>query len=181
LLFRTNAQYWVDRASCVVGSQSNGSPSPLPLSPKGGEGHKGAVPAPVAEPATGPVQGIVVATAVPRPAAPAEPPEGEQFQELTHWLEMGLTRLEIEAIKARGVSQLLFQLYKTLEAACPPDLTDVAYRTQAVWGRVLGDVAEASAAILLNTLEPYQREIEHHFALERQSRFRGPMAYYLQF
>src|SRR5262249_16738192 len=35
-----------------------------------------------------------------------EPPEGEQFRELTHWLEMGLSRLEIEAIKSRGVSQL---------------------------------------------------------------------------
>src|SRR5262249_6375620 len=37
------------------------------------------------------------------PAA-ADLPEGEQFQDLVRWLEMGLTRLEIEAIKARGVS-----------------------------------------------------------------------------
>src|SRR5262249_44158595 len=28
-------------------------------------------------------------------------PQGEQFQELVRWLEMGLSRLEIEAIKAR--------------------------------------------------------------------------------
>jgi hypothetical protein len=33
--------------------------------------------------------------------------------------------------------------------------------------------------VLLNTLEPYQREIEHHFALQRQGRFRGLMASYL--
>src|SRR5438270_4094161 len=30
-------------------------------------------------------------------------PEGEQFGLLRHWLELGLTRLEIEAVKARGV------------------------------------------------------------------------------
>src|SRR5262249_13363863 len=39
----------------------------------------------------------------PRP----EVPEGEQFEDLSNWVELGLTRLEIEAIKARGVSQLL--------------------------------------------------------------------------
>ncbi len=50
------------------------------------------------------------------------PVEGEQFAELVRWLEMGLTRLEIEAIKARGVSQLLAQFEETMEAIAPPDL-----------------------------------------------------------
>jgi energy-coupling factor transporter ATP-binding protein EcfA2 len=36
-----------------------------------------------------------------------DPPEGETFTDLVHWLEMGLSRLEIESIKARGVGQLL--------------------------------------------------------------------------
>jgi hypothetical protein len=36
-----------------------------------------------------------------------------------------------------------------------------------------------TAEVLLNTLEPNQREIEHHFALEGQRRFRGLMAGYL--
>src|SRR5262249_59378391 len=62
-------------------------------------------------------------------------PEGEQFRELTHWLEMGLTRLEIEAIKARGVSQLLAHLQQALVAACPPDLTDTAGPGRAGAGR----------------------------------------------
>jgi len=92
---------------------------------------------------------------------------------------MGLTRLEIEAIKARGVSQLLHHLQEALTAACPPDLTDVAARTQSAWERILGEEAGANAEVLLNTLEPYQREIEHHFALEGQRRFRGLMAGYL--
>jgi energy-coupling factor transporter ATP-binding protein EcfA2 len=111
--------------------------------------------------------------------APAELPEGEQFPQLVDWLEMGLTRLEIEAIKARGVSQLLQHMQQALRAASPPDLTDIAERTRAAWTAPLAEEAAASSAVLLNTLEPYQREIEHHFALEEQRRFHGIMAWYL--
>jgi hypothetical protein len=107
------------------------------------------------------------------------PLPGEQFQELVTWLEMGLTRLEIEAIKARGISRLLQQLQHALLAACPPDVTEMAARTRASWSRLLVDEAKATAEVLLNTLEPYQREIEHHLALEGQRRFRGLMAAYL--
>jgi hypothetical protein len=146
LLFRTNAQFWVDRAAGRHGT---------PVGDGKGDGAGAA------------------------PPAPPQPPEGEQFKDLTRWLEMGLSRLEIEAIKARGVSQLLSQLHKMLEAASPPDLTQVAQKTRDAWSRLLGEEAAANGAILLNTLEPYQREIEHHFALQRQSRFQGPMAWYL--
>jgi energy-coupling factor transporter ATP-binding protein EcfA2 len=107
-------------------------------------------------------------------------PAGEQFAELVEWLNRGLSRLEIEAIKARGVSQLLEHLQRTLQSAYPPDLSDVAARTQAAWDRLLRDEAHETAAILLNTLEPYQREIEHYFTIESQRRFRGLMAGYLQ-
>lgn len=107
-------------------------------------------------------------------------PEGEQFQELVRWLEMGLSRLEIEAIKARGISQLLEHLGTALEKASPPDLTTQADKTKASWQRLLDDEAAASADVLLNTLEPYQREIEHHFAVESQRRFRGLMATYFR-
>jgi hypothetical protein len=34
--------------------------------------------------------------------------------------------------------------------------------------------------VLLDTLEPFQREVEHHFAAERQRHFRGVMGGYLQ-
>ncbi|HEY7315581.1 MAG TPA: GTPase [Gemmataceae bacterium] len=108
-----------------------------------------------------------------------EVPEGEQFKELTDWLEMGLTRLEIEAIKARGVSQLLQHMQQALTAAMPPDLTDTAERTRAAWMAPLTEESAATSDVLLNTLEPYQREIEHHFALEEQRRFHGIMAWYL--
>jgi hypothetical protein len=106
-------------------------------------------------------------------------PEGEQFKELIRWLEMGISRMEIEAIKARGVSQLLHQLEKAFRNAAPPDLTEQADKTRQVWLRLLADEAQADAEVLLNTLEPYQREIEHHFALQRQGYFRGLMAGYL--
>src|SRR5262249_32039934 len=94
---------------------------------------------------------------------PVSLPEGEQFRDLLHWLELGLTRLEIEAIKARGVSQLLRQMQQALEAACPPDLTDKAASTRTAWEGILAEEATATVEVLLNTLEPYQREIEHHF------------------
>jgi hypothetical protein len=108
-----------------------------------------------------------------------EPPPDEQFLDLVGWLEMGLSRLEIEAIKARGVSQLLQHLQQALRAICPPDLTETAELTRSAWEKSLGEEAAATAEVLLNTLEPYQREIEHHFALEGQRRFHGLMAGYL--
>src|SRR5262249_11236296 len=43
----------------------------------------------------------------------------------------------------------------------------------------LGEESASIAEVLINTLEPYQKEIEHHFALEGQRRFRGLMAGYL--
>jgi hypothetical protein len=111
--------------------------------------------------------------------APPGLPEGEQFKELTDWLEMGLTRLEIEAIKARGVSQLLQHMQQALTAVSPPDLTETAERTRAAWTAPLTEEAAATSDVLLGTLEPYQREIEHHFALEEQRHFHGIMAWYL--
>jgi hypothetical protein len=109
----------------------------------------------------------------------ATPPEGEQFHDLTSWLEMGLSRLEIEAIKARGVSQMLVQLEHALREASPPDLAEVAQCVKSAWAKPLGEEATVTADVLVNTLEPYQREIEHHFALEGQRRFRGLMGWYL--
>jgi hypothetical protein len=106
-------------------------------------------------------------------------PEGEQFADLVGWLEMGLTRLEIEAIKARGVSQLLHAVTEALAQAAPPDLADSAVRTKAAWERSLDEEAASMAEVLIHTLEPYQKEIEHHFALEGQRRFKGIMAGYL--
>lgn len=112
--------------------------------------------------------------------APEGLPEGEQFPELLRWLEMGLTRLEIEAVKARGVSQLLTHLGQAMQGVRPPDLTLEAERTREAWERLLDEEAEQTADVLLSTLDPYQSEIEHHFSLENQTRFRGLIAGYLR-
>jgi hypothetical protein len=107
-------------------------------------------------------------------------PPGDQFDELVTWLEKGLTRLEIEAIKARGVGQLLGHLETTLKEIEAPDLTAQAASTRSGWEKLLDAEAAATAEILVNTLEPYQKEIEHHFAIEAQQRFHGMMASYLK-
>jgi hypothetical protein len=109
----------------------------------------------------------------------ADAPEGEQFTDLVGWLEMGLTRLEVEAIKARGVGQLLHHLQTALEEACPPDLTEIAQKVRGTWELLLREEAGSTSQVLLDTLEPFQREVEHHFAAERQRHFRGIMAAYL--
>jgi len=107
-----------------------------------------------------------------------ELPPGEQFSELVHWLEAGLSRLEIEAIKARGVLALLATLERTLTEVAPPDLTEVSNHVRSAWEKPLADEAKSIAEVLLSTLEPYQREIEHHFTLQGQRRFHGLMAGY---
>ncbi len=106
-------------------------------------------------------------------------PEGEQFRDLLTWLEMGLSQLEIEAIKARGVGQMLQHLRNALETVKPPELGEPAERVRTAWQKPVAEEASALTEVLLNTLEPYQHEIELHFALEGQRRFRGPMAAYL--
>jgi hypothetical protein len=136
-----------------------------------------------AAPAQARSNGAVASHATRAPEADGAPapavPEGEQFRELQHWLEAGLTRLEIEAIKARGVGQLLSHLRDALKSVAPPDLTDVGARTRAAWEKPIAEEAAATADVLLDSLDPYQREIEHHFALQGQSRFHGLMAAYL--
>ncbi|VTS03469.1 GTPase [Tuwongella immobilis] len=111
---------------------------------------------------------------------PTNLPAGEQFVELRNWLEQGLTRLEIEAVKTRGVAELLTQLSNALVDARPPDLAIPAEKTQAVWERHLQDEAQVTTEVLLSTLEPYQTEIEHHFRIEGQHKFRGLYAGYLK-
>ncbi|HVK09631.1 MAG TPA: GTPase [Gemmataceae bacterium] len=111
---------------------------------------------------------------------PAGLPDGEQFAELRTWLEAGLTRLEIEAVKARGVGQLLGQLDAALKQVKPDDLSAEATRTRQAWELLLLEEAAASGDVLVSTLEPYATEIEHHFRVEGQQKFRGLMAAYLK-
>lgn len=174
LLFRTCAQHWVDAASAPVAAvmpAANGrNEEMMPV----------AVVATFGESPSSPSAAAAAILATYHDRVPTTLPEGEQFAELVHWLNTGLNRLEIEAIKARGVMQLLNHLRSMLESAMPPDLVAIAERTKFAWEKLVDEEATAIADVLLNTLEPYQREIEHHFTVESQRRFRGLMAGYLQ-
>jgi hypothetical protein len=119
-------------------------------------------------------------TGIGLPPKPADLPEGEQFQLLRNWLELGLTRLEIEAVKARGVGQLLAQIARVVDDVRPPDLTGEGEKVKAAWEKTLAEEADVQADVLVGTLEPYQTEVEHHFSMEDQSRFRGLMAAYMR-
>lgn len=128
LLFRTCAQYWVDRAI--------GADATLP---------------------------------------------DDQFTLLKNWLELGLSRLEIEAVKARGVGQLLTQFERVASETRPPDLTSRVEKVQEAWSKTLAEEAGVQTEVMVGTLEPYRTEIEHHFSVEGQKKFRGLMAAYLRF
>lgn len=114
------------------------------------------------------------------PPKPTDLPEGEQFPLLRNWLELGITKLEIEAVKARGVGQLLTHIERTAESVRPPDLTAEAEKVKAAWEKTLAEEADVQADVLVGTLEPYQTEVEHHFSVEDQQRFRGLMAAYMK-
>jgi energy-coupling factor transporter ATP-binding protein EcfA2 len=113
-------------------------------------------------------------------AVPKDLPPGEQFRELRDWLEAGLTRLEIEAVKARGVGQLIAQAEAAIAAVRPPDLSVQAARVRSAWEGVLAAEAEAQADVLVGTLDPYQSEVEHHFSVRGQQNFWGLTAGYLR-
>lgn len=114
------------------------------------------------------------------PPPPPDLPEGDQFPLLRNWLELGLSRLEIEAVKARGVEQLLAALIRALDAVRPPELSQAAETVAQTWKRTLAEEADDQAEVLVGTLEPYQTEVEHHFSVEDLKRFRGLMAAYLR-
>ncbi|MCZ2341857.1 MAG: 50S ribosome-binding GTPase [Bacteroidales bacterium] len=111
---------------------------------------------------------------------PENLPPGEQFPELRHWLELGLTRLEIEAVKARGVGQLVEHVERATQAVMPPELETAAHKVRAAWTDTLNAEADSQTEILSGTLEPYRNELEHHFSLQGQQQFRGLMAIYLR-
>lgn len=111
---------------------------------------------------------------------PSDLPEGEQFAELVHWLELGLSHLEIEAVKARGVLQLLDDLDQQLARAMPPDLTMPAKHTASAWAEILREEAEDDAQVLVNALDPSQPEIERHFIRQGHEQFKGPTLWYLK-
>ena len=112
----------------------------------------------------------------PTPAVPEE-----TFLDLVRWLEQGISRIEIEAIKSRGVGRLLDELGATIAAVAPPDLTKAASACEPAWRGTIHHDVDESVGLLLSTLEPHRTEIERHFAERRRHQFTGLMGGYLGF
>ncbi len=111
---------------------------------------------------------------------PPQLPPGEQFAQLQQWLAWGLNRREIEAIKTRGIEQLLVSLRQVLAEHLPPPWETAWNRLHQEWQRILQHEARQQADILLRGVEPYQADIENHFTQRDQLRYRGFMAAYLR-
>lgn len=107
-------------------------------------------------------------------------PEGEQFRELVQWLEDGLTQREIEAIKARGVYELLNRLEAVLMRVRPEDLTEAAARARRAWDKVLRQETQEMADILLKSLDSQAARLESFFRDALYEQFKGLMGGFLR-
>lgn len=111
---------------------------------------------------------------------PQQLPEGEQFKQLESWLEHGLNRLEIQAIKAKGLVQLLHQLALELKSAQPPDIKDAAVKTVSAWQDTLATEVDRLTDRFLIKIDAHHRAIEKRFADRIHQQFRGFTAVFLQ-
>jgi hypothetical protein len=109
---------------------------------------------------------------------PQKLPDGEQFLALMAWLEQGLTKREIEAIRNKGIAQLLEQLKPTLQEIQPPDVQDAAAKTWDAWRQTLRDEVRVQTDLLLACLAPHQKTIERRFSASIGHPFRGAMGLY---
>jgi hypothetical protein len=109
---------------------------------------------------------------------PRDLPEGEQFLALMAWLEQGLTKREIEAIRNKGIAQLVEQLKKTLQEIQPPDVQDAATKTWDAWRQTVRDEVGVQTDLLLACLAPHQKTIERRFSASIGHPFRGAMGLY---
>jgi hypothetical protein len=106
---------------------------------------------------------------------PPSLPEGEQFQALAAWLEQGLTRREIEAIRTKGIHQLLTQLESALHEAQPPDVQGVADKTTTHWRRTVRDEIDVHTELVLNCVAAHQKTLERRLGQSIKPPFRGVM------
>ena len=114
-------------------------------------------------------------------AQPADLPEGEQFALLRNWLELGLTRLEIEAVKARGVGQLLDALARVVDGVRPPDLSAEAEKVKEAWRADTRRARPRSRPMCWSARSSRTRpKSSTTSASQDQQRYRGLMAAYLR-
>lgn len=105
-------------------------------------------------------------------------PEGEQFAALKSWLEQGLTRREMEAIRTKGVEQLLLQLRTLLTQVQPPDVQNAARKTESTWQITIQNEINTQNDIILASIAPHQKTLERRFASHLSHPFKGIMGSY---
>lgn len=105
-------------------------------------------------------------------------PEGEQFPALKSWLEQGLTKREIEAIRTKGVGQLLFQLESALKAVQPPDVQSAASKTESAWQVTIQNEVNTQIDLILASVMPHQKTLEQRFSGQLKHPFKGLMGSY---
>ncbi|MFT3882521.1 MAG: 50S ribosome-binding GTPase [Gemmatales bacterium] len=108
----------------------------------------------------------------------AQLPEGEQFPALESWLHQGLTKREIEAIRTKGIGQLLHQLQTLLQTVQPPDVQAAAKKTEAVWKITVQNEINTQIDTLLASVAPHQKTLQRRFANNLSHPFRGVMGWY---
>lgn len=108
----------------------------------------------------------------------AQLPEGEQFAALQTWLQQGLTRREIEAIRTKGIGQLLNQLHALLQTVQPPDVQAAARKTESIWKTTVHTEIDTQIDILLASVAPHQKSLQRRFANNLTHPFRGVMGWY---
>jgi len=105
-------------------------------------------------------------------------PDGEQFPALQSWLHQGLTKREIEAIRTKGIGQLLHQLQTLLQAVQPPDVQSAAKKTESIWNTTIQSEINTQIDTLLASVAPHQKTLERRFANSLSHPFRGIMGTY---
>jgi energy-coupling factor transporter ATP-binding protein EcfA2 len=111
---------------------------------------------------------------------PTDLPPGDDFASLLRWLELGLTSLEIEAVKARGVGQLLGRLNEDLDVTIPPDISSVAKQTRTKWVDFLSEESTQFSELLVSNFDRFSGDVERFLSQEQARKFRGFMATYLR-
>lgn len=102
-------------------------------------------------------------------------PEGEQFQALRAWLENGLNQREMEAIRTKGIEQLLVQVDSLLSKAVPPDAEQSAQATESAWQTIVKQEVNQQSDVILASMAPHQRQLQQHYADYLSHPFKGMM------
>lgn len=102
-------------------------------------------------------------------------PEGEQFPALRAWLENGLNKREMEAIRTKGIEQLLVQVDSVLNKALPVDVEQTALETESAWHGIVKQEVSQQIDVILAGMAPHQKQIQQRYSNYLSHPFKGIM------